>query len=60
MRTIPQSEFESNVTKYLADAVVNGVYTKVETTNGVAVLIDEPEWSILVEALRMVLNGAEK
>lgn len=58
MNEVTLEKFKGDPEKYLRDAVDNGNYTKVNMDKDkVAVVIEEPEWNILVEAMKMVLNG---
>lgn len=59
MRTVSVGEFIRRPGVFVQEAVA-GDYTTVRLANGqAAVLIDEPEWTILVQALKLCLDHPE-
>ncbi len=59
MNTVTLEQFMKNPMKYMRDAM-NGEYSKVTAENGLsAVVIDEPEWTILVQALKLCMEHPE-
>ena len=59
MDTISIEDFMKDPMKYMRLAM-DGIYTKVAAENGLsAIIIDEPEWTILVQALKLCLQHPE-
>lgn len=59
MNTISIEEFASNPSMYIRQAMA-GDYLKVTGDNGnAAIIIDESEWSMLCEALKLCIGHPE-
>ena len=59
MRTVSVGEFIRRPGSFLQEAV-DGEYTSVRFPDGrAAILIDEPEWTILVQALKLCMDHPE-
>ena len=57
MKELSTQEFIAEVEKLLFNAVANGDFLKIKTSAGNAVLINEDEWNILVDAMKAVLTA---
>ena len=53
-------EFIADAESLLIGAVTNGDFVKIKTSAGDAVLINEAEWNILMDAMKTVIAAATK
>lgn len=53
-------EFVTNAETLVIGAVVNDDFVKIKTEKGNAVLVNEAEWDILIDAMKTVIAQATK
>lgn len=54
MRTISIKELKNDTNNLINNAVISHEFFKVHTDNGKAVVINEQEWNILIEAFQVL------
>lgn len=56
MKRVNIQELQANAKSLIPDVINNDEFFEVETEDGIAVVINEREWNILVESLEMHLG----
>lgn len=59
MKEVTATEFIMDARDLLYAAVKNDEFLKIKTRVGNAVLINEAEWNIMVDAMKVVLQSAK-
>ena len=59
MKELTATEFITNARDLLYSAVEYDEFLKIKTRSGNAILINEAEWNIMVDAIKAVLQSAK-
>ena len=59
MKELTATEFITNARDLLYAAVEDDEFLKIKTRSGNAILINEAEWNIMVEAIKFVLQSTK-
>lgn len=60
MKRVNIQELQCNTESLISDAINNDEFFEIETEDGIAVVINEREWNILVDSLRMNFSNKKE
>lgn len=56
MKVVDTKELKKNAEKLLSEVINNDEFFEIETKDGIAVVINEREWKILIDSLGKNIN----
>lgn len=60
MKRVNIQELQANTESLISEVINNDEFFEVETEDGIAVVINEREWNILVDSLRMNFSNKKE